>query len=355
MAVEIVGSEEAVRRYREKLHKEGTYTKRFAKEIADGVIAERPDDYRVATCKFKMVATKDSATDEPEDRIVIVGVANENAVDRMDERLEPSGVDTENFKKNPVLLVDHLYMTRAVVGAVTNVTPEDDGVKFTAELARMTDEGLTAAQKETRILVKQGLIGTVSVGFIPLKIRAPEYDNEGRLLEPPVILQWELLEISIVAIPANAGSTFEMKDLVRRLSFLEDSSYVTKAKDGNRLTSGEVGTKINTQSKTTGEGMEELKDLLAEILGLVKTQAEMAKSQNEILKDLVSKGTEDKEEEEEEETEEEEEEEEKTSDEDEEEEDEDEKALEELRAAVGQNSKSIEDIAKVLQSLIDKG
>ena len=370
MAVEIVGSEEAVKAYRKVLHERGTYTKRFQRDIEAGTMLPQPDDYRVASVNFKrLIRSKasnegeDNTAEQPEEDMRIVGIANENAIDRMDERLEPGGVDIENFKKNPVLLVDHLYMTRAVVGRVENITPEDDGVKFVANLGNPNKVQLTQTQLEVRSLVEQGLLQTVSVGFIPLKIKAPEYDSEGRLLSVPVILQWELLELSIVAVPANAGSTFEMRNLAKRFAYMEDSkketSHVSKQSDTKLLTE-EAGTDNNSASNKTDiqknaegglEGMDKLEELLIEMLGLMKAQAE---GQAEILKKLSSKGDmsdEDEEEDDEKAP--------KMEDEEDEEEDDEEmkglkKALADLQASAEANTKAISQIAEVVTELVNK-
>lgn len=213
-------------------------------------------DYRVAMaqlhCKALPAGKKGYGED---DRVEIYGIANANIVDRYDERLAPEGVITTDFNKNPVLLVDHMYATRAVVGRVTNITPEHDGVKFEGFVGDPGAVGgiqnLTEVQRDTRSLVAQGLVQTVSVGFIPKKIRAPAYDDNGQLVEPAVIEQWQLLELSIVAIPANAGSTFEMKQYAYALS-LNDTA------DGN-VKSGNTELTMPPSSVKNGDTNNDLK------------------------------------------------------------------------------------------------
>lgn len=255
MAIEIIGSPTDVKRYRKLLHEQGYYTKRFQKEIDSGLMLPKHDDYRVLKAQFHPVM-KGQKKFEPEDDVIISGVANQNAVDRMDERLEPSGVDIDNFMKNPVLLIDHLYLTRATVGDVKEVMPEHDGVKFLAKIGDPNAAPLTETQREIRSLVAQKLLQTVSVGFIPHKIRAPEFDADGKLVEPAVILQWELLELSIVAVPANPGSTFEMRNITQRFyRSLGFPSNKTNKTDGPKLTSSDdiLKNKTNSFSKQSAE------------------------------------------------------------------------------------------------------
>jgi HK97 family phage prohead protease len=142
--------------------------------------------------------------------LLIAGVANANIVDRMQERLDPRGLITEHFMKNPQLLAHHSYYHP--VGQVEMLDVQDDGVHFSAWIGNPEKAPLTEMQKEIRSLVAQGILKTVSVGFIPHKIKEPVYSDAGEMQECPVIESWELLELSIVAVPANQDSVFGIKD-----------------------------------------------------------------------------------------------------------------------------------------------
>lgn len=154
-----------------------------------------------------------------DDRLDLLGVANANIVDRYDERVNPAGGQFEHFLKNRVLLIDHFYVSWATVGRVQELMPESDGVKFSAFVGDASMVGgmqnLTLEQKRTMSLIAQALLQTVSIGFIAKKIRAPLYNDDGIMEEPAVIEVWELLEISIVAIPANPLSIFQAKSMAK--------------------------------------------------------------------------------------------------------------------------------------------
>jgi phage head maturation protease len=224
MAVEIIGDPAAVKKYREWLHKKGVYTKRFMDAVKRNghELASKPEGFRAfqgsirSVYNQKLEGAKGAVTKStglnPEDKLYIAGIANANQIDRMDERLEPSGIDIKNYMRNSVLLVDHLYITSATIGRVIDLKAEDDGVHFEGYIGDPRKAPLTQVQLDTRSLVAQKLIQTVSVGFIPHKIKAPEFDNEGKLLSPAVILNWELLELSVVAVPANPGAVFDLKE-----------------------------------------------------------------------------------------------------------------------------------------------
>lgn len=173
------------------------------------------DDFRMARGSIaKVWSPGDDAAQkafDPESRMEISGMANANIIDRMDERLDPAGVDVEHFIKNNILLIDHMYWSEFGVGLVERMEPTDAGVEFDAFVGDPKNAPLTERQRNTRSLIAQKILKTVSVGFIPHKIRAPAYDKDGHMVEPAVILMWEMLELSIVAIPCNAGSTFQQR------------------------------------------------------------------------------------------------------------------------------------------------
>lgn len=149
-------------------------------------------------------------SDRSKERIVIRGIANANVIDRAQERLDPRGCMVNDFLKNPQLLAHHSYYHP--VGQVEVLDLQDDGVHFEGWVGDPTRADLTAMQLEMRSLILQNIIKTVSVGFIPKKIRAPLYNDQGDMTEPLVIEKWDLLEISLVAVPCNQGSVFGVKD-----------------------------------------------------------------------------------------------------------------------------------------------
>jgi HK97 family phage prohead protease len=160
-------------------------------------------DRLFATAEIKAVELGQSPKDS---RIVIEGIANANIVDRMEERLDPRGLDFQSYLKNSVLLAHHSYYHP--IGQVESLDIQDDGVHFRAWVGDASKGELTDMQREIRSLVSQGVLRTVSVGFIPKKVRAPLYDENGEMEEPTVIEEWELLELSVVSVPANQNSVF---------------------------------------------------------------------------------------------------------------------------------------------------
>ena len=111
-------------------------------------------------------------------------IATTEGLDRDGEVILVSGWDFDNFMKNPVLLFGHDYWSFPI-GAVTEIVPEDNRVIARGVFAR-TEEG-----QKARMLYEDGILKTVSVGFIPR-------EREGN-----VITKAELLELSFVPVPSN--------------------------------------------------------------------------------------------------------------------------------------------------------
>lgn len=163
--------------------------------------------------QFASAQIKVTAPYTPNEKLFIAGIANANIVDRVQERIDPRGLDLQNYLKNRQLLAHHSYYHP--IGQVEELEVQDDGVYFRGWIGDPSKGELTEMQKEIRSLVSQGILRTVSVGFIPKKIRAPLFDDNGQLQEPTVIESWELLELSIVAIPCNQDSLFSIRDYTK--------------------------------------------------------------------------------------------------------------------------------------------
>lgn len=131
-----------------------------------------------------------------EDERVITGIATTPSPDRMGDILEPLGAE---FAAEIPALWQH--NNHEPVGHVTLGKPTSKGIPFTIRMAR-TDEAGTLKDRldEAWQSVKLRLVKAVSVGF-----RALEY----ALLEGGGIrfLKFEILELSLVTVPANADCT----------------------------------------------------------------------------------------------------------------------------------------------------
>lgn len=147
---------------------------------------------------------------DPEAKLYISGVANANEVDRMREVVDPQGGQFEAYLKNSVLLLQHDH--RFPLGLVTSLEKKKTGTTFDGWVGDPKAGPMTRWQDDTRSLIAQRILKAVSIGFIPHKIRMPAYNEMGEVVEPATIELWEMLELSVVAVPCNAGALFDAKE-----------------------------------------------------------------------------------------------------------------------------------------------
>lgn len=140
----------------------------------------------------------------------IIGIASTDTPDRDGEVIKQEGWDLTNFQKNPVLLASHNYH-EFPIGKATDIAVHDGKLMFKAVFSEATEKA-----KEAYALVKEGILSAFSVGFIPR-----EYDQK----EARIITKAELLEISLVAVPANPAA------IVLAKSFSENNEENELAKE----------------------------------------------------------------------------------------------------------------------------
>jgi HK97 family phage prohead protease len=148
---------------------------------------------------FKQFISTDTKVDS--DERTVTAVISTGDVDRDREVLLPKGIVLEPFKKNPVVLWAHDYYG-APIGRAQWVTRK--GNKITAKVEFAETEQAT----EVYELFKGGFLNAFSVGFKPLKSHQPTPDEIKKKPEWAeawrIFDEWELLEFSVVPVPANA-------------------------------------------------------------------------------------------------------------------------------------------------------
>jgi HK97 family phage prohead protease len=128
---------------------------------------------------------------------IIRGTATTPTPDRMGDIVEPLGVE---FQNPMPLLWQH--QADKPVGTVKFDKPTKSGITFEAQLAQIDEPGtLKDRIDEAWQSVKAGLVRAVSIGFRALE---EAYDRE---IGGWHFLRSEVLELSLVTIPANADAT----------------------------------------------------------------------------------------------------------------------------------------------------
>jgi len=154
--------------------------------------------------------TVEKADDE---RREISGWASRPEPDRVGDIVEPMGMAPP--RGVTPLLLDHRHAD--AIGTVIDLKPEREGVRFRAKIAKIAQDGpLKRLCDDAWAMVKSGLRAATSIGFRPLET---EPLREGGLR----FKKWELLELSLVAVPAAPGATIDTiknhdRQLLRKLN-----------------------------------------------------------------------------------------------------------------------------------------
>jgi HK97 family phage major capsid protein/HK97 family phage prohead protease len=131
-----------------------------------------------------------------EEQRIITGVATTPEPDRVGDIIEPMGVKY----RNPLPLLWQ-HRSSEPVGKVTFDKPTKDGITFKAQLAKVTEPGkLKDRIDEAWQSIKLGLVRAVSIGFRAIEM---SFLDDGGIR----FLKSEVLELSLVTIPANQDAT----------------------------------------------------------------------------------------------------------------------------------------------------
>jgi HK97 family phage prohead protease len=142
---------------------------------------------------------KDVIGEEP----VMDFIASDETLDRYNEVISVDGWDLQNFRKNPVIPDCHDYSSiTKILGRASSISVAGgpDARQLVNRVEFCTDNPMGSLAYK---MAKGGFIKSQSVGFIPL-----EWTNGSGKDEPArKYTKQELLEVSLVVVPANPGAT----------------------------------------------------------------------------------------------------------------------------------------------------
>lgn len=130
---------------------------------------------------------------------VVECIVTTSSIDRYNESIDTQGIDTTAYMANPVVLYGHDY-SGLPIGKTIKLTQMKNKMKAQFQLA--VDEFPFAAT--VYAMIKSGYLNAVSIGG-----RVREWSDDYK-----TILQMEMVEFSVVAVPANpealiTGKAFE--------------------------------------------------------------------------------------------------------------------------------------------------
>ena len=162
-------------------------------------------------------------------------IITKEIVDRDGDIILVSGGDLINYMENPVVLADHDHWSvQKVIGTTTKIEKIGDEIHATCKFSTENPLGDLVFR-----MLKEGTLRSVSMGF-----SAFEWSTEVRGgKNVRVCTRWELLEYSIVSIPANSAAVakslesgiFDERDLAYMKQISELKSKIETFSDNQEV------------------------------------------------------------------------------------------------------------------------
>lgn len=136
-----------------------------------------------------------------DDEIEMIG--STEGLDSDGESMDMNGAQLKRFKANPVILPQHNY-SKPAIGKATKIQIKDGKLIFKI---KFPSEGTNPEADVYRKLYKEGFMKASSIGFIPKEW----VDGDGKKSPYRKFTKWELLELSLVSVPANPEALVSAK------------------------------------------------------------------------------------------------------------------------------------------------
>ena len=212
-------------------------------------------------------------------------VLSDETVDRYGDVIVAGGWDINHFKNNPIALFNH--NADAIIGRWEKVRLE--GKRLLGHLV-LASAGTSQLVDEVRKLWDQKMVRAVSVGFRPIKqepLKKKDDDDDSSFsFGPTRYLQSELVECSLVAVPANpnalpVGRSFELSADARRQLFGKPAAqeqHKSRQTDprvpAKPPTSGSSPMSLTKRIETAQKTLNDLRDKLTELAKLEEPGAD---------------------------------------------------------------------------------
>ena len=150
---------------------------------------------------------------EKADNGEITAIASTAVEDRQGEIVEVEGWDLKDFKANPIILWGHDH-SQLPIGKATKTWIEGSG-KQAKLMTKIAFQEVTELGRAVKQLVADGVLKTLSVGFMPVDADGNRFTKQ------------KLLEISVVNVPANPQAMMLGYKSLKNAGFDDDT--ITKA------------------------------------------------------------------------------------------------------------------------------
>lgn len=219
-------------------------TKIYRKGLAEDVSKVEVKSYKTYAKKghtTNIIKQKDvTISDYPEGKEVYRFCISSENIDRDGDIVVQKGINYDNYIKNPVVFWGHEWGS-IPIGKVVSVAYDETEKKTYADVLL----GSTQHAQDIETLVKEGIVQATSIGF---RIKDWDYDDE---LDAFLIKQSELLELSLVGLPANQDAVASEEK--SHEEEVKSSTITTNLSDTIVSTNGV--TTISTNGATTFGGI----------------------------------------------------------------------------------------------------
>lgn len=161
--------------------------------------AKPKDTKRSIGEKIKLSLGIDSASTKDLGEGVLEAIITTSSVDRSNENIDTKGIDTRSYMDNPVVLYGHDY-EGLPIGKTLKLTKQK-GSQIKARFQLAVEEYPFASTIYE--MIKGGYINAVSIGGV-----VKEWSEDYR-----TILKMEMVEFSVVPVPANAEALITSRSL----------------------------------------------------------------------------------------------------------------------------------------------
>lgn len=155
-------------------------------------------------------------------------VASDFSLDSYNTRIDPAGWDLEQFKKNPVICLQHDSYSRLPIAQALPETVRVENGKLVMTV-KFPEQGASDDADESFSLIAAGVLRGVSVGFDPTESEdKSEQISDGNSITVRIFRKQRLMEVSFVTIPSNDNGLVvrarelnadegEIRDITQRL------------------------------------------------------------------------------------------------------------------------------------------
>jgi HK97 family phage prohead protease len=165
-------------------------------------------------------------------------ILSDESIDRYGDIISAAGWELANFNKNPIALFGH--RGDFPIGKWSNLRVDGTALKGALTMA---PEGTSQRIDEIRRLIDAGILRAVSVGFVSLERKARKNDAGDWIGEH--FLRQELVETSLVSVPANANALA----IAKSLSISADTLDLVFAEPGTERTRSQPTSRLHRRAR----------------------------------------------------------------------------------------------------------